>query len=329
MRARSRSGRIAVRSGNQEDRAPATESGVRRGRPAFGGKGQDRARETGRSVELVADHAHQDARARREGRRRSRVRRGQPGRTDWTVAGRQGRPGRVNLDATRSLVQSVPARLCQAYRGGRLLDGRVEGVVAAQSDHDDLLRLPGPRPRFPFAAMRSSVSPARLAGNPAKAPGRDRSAPRCRFSRGAQAVDLPGLETTIESGLLCGRPAFGGKGQDRERETGRSVQLVPGRAHQDARARRERHWRSRSPRVRTGGKGWTVLERQRRPGGASPDAIPALPSSCEEMRGRPRWRRGPVPGEDVCCGNGQSLAFTQWQNVATTEPQHRRRDKNG
>ena len=153
-----------------------------------------------------------------------------------------------------------------------------------------------------------------------------RCAPR---SRNGWCAARPGTgqgrATATDRGLRRERPAFGGNGQGRERETGRSVQLVPGRAHQDARARRERHWRSRRQRVRTGRKGWTVLERQRRPGGASP----ALPSSCEEMRGRPRSRRGPIPGEDVCNANGQSLALTLWRSVATTEPQQRRRDKDG
>ena len=102
----------------------------------------------------------------------------------------------------------------------------------------------------------------------------------------------------IESGLRRGRRAFGGNGQGRERETGRSVQLVADHAHQDARARREGRRRSRGRRVRTLMKGWTVAGRQ---GVQAPPAMVrslALPC-CEETRGRRRSRRGPVPGEDA------------------------------
>ena len=96
-RSRSTDGSSSARSWSpriRQGRAAEIDSGLSCGRPALRGKGQDRERETGRSVQLVADHAHQDARAGREGRCRSRARRGRTGRTGWTDAGRRRRPGR-------------------------------------------------------------------------------------------------------------------------------------------------------------------------------------------------------------------------------------------
>ena len=126
-----------------------------------------------------------------------------------------------------------------------------------------------------------------------------RCRPGSRSGNVGQLVNRQDRAAGIESGLRRGRPAFGGKCQERERETGRSVQLVADRAHQDARARREGRCRSRGPPVRTLLKGWTGAVRQRHPGGGSLDAIAALPPSCEEKRGRPRSRRWSVPGEDA------------------------------
>ena len=110
---------------------------------------------------------------------------------------------------------------CREGEGGRGAAHRSRPPSASGS------RVSGCRlPRFGPACPR-----ARPAGNPAKAPMRDRAAPRCRSRPGDQAVKLLAPETMIESCLPRGRPVSGRTDQVRTRETGRGVELVPDRAH--------------------------------------------------------------------------------------------------